>query len=594
MNKNFRYRLTPVSLFGLLFFVLSVSFHTGFASPEAQKIVFEDLPSMVVRAGYVPGGSQVKNLAPQFLMQEDLYQEVAQPAVIHVTYLKDWDPQAKAAFEYAKHIWETQISSPVPIEIRAEWIAESNPSILGGAWPEGVVKNFSGAPVKDTWYLYPLANKLAGVDLDPSSHDINAQFNSNFSRWYFGTDGKTPSDRYDFVSVVLHEIAHGLGFYHTFQMAGSSGSWGFQSFPIAYDRFLANGAGQTLMDAFPNNSTALGAQLTSNDIFFSGTAATKAYGSPPELYAPSVWSQGSSLAHVGEGFNNTADALMTYSLSNGEVQQNPGPLALGILKDLGWEVTSPTPAVKYTHKNYLSLIAKEFNPRPAGIAGSVTLNGASVADVPVNLCDFSAGACSSVFTTTTDLQGNYVFMNTSSLPAGHAYYAYFSNRDDTPGRLWYWQTSKLGSYKAGARADLPAFEISDIALVAPAAGATVSLPVTFEWKPRASAPKESYEFNLYGSDYKPLFWTDPSLGHVSTYTLQNLPQSKVGGEFAFDTPYWWEIWTYGDQGGYGISLEARQVVFTSATSRSSPQASQPPPAGAPAQASDDGRLNHKP
>jgi hypothetical protein len=594
MNKYFRSRLTLVGLFGLLFFVLAVSFHTGSASPEAQKIVFEDLPTMVVRAGYVPGGSPVKNLAPQMLMQKDAYQQGVPPAVIHVTYIGEWDPNAKAAFEYAKRIWETQISSPVPIEIRAEWVAESNPNILGGAWPEGVVKNFPGAPVKDTWYLYPLANKLAGVDLDSSSHDINAQFNSNFSKWYFGTDGKTPSNSYDFVSVVLHEIAHGLGFYHTFQMAGSSGSWGFQSYPIAYDRFLANGAGQVLIKDFLNNSTALGAQLTSNDIFFTGAAAIKANGSPPELYAPSSWSQGSSLAHVGEGFNNTPDALMTYSLSNGEVQQNPGPLALGILEDLGWDVASPAPAIKYTHKNYLPWVTKQFKPKPAGIAGRITLNGVSAADVTVNLCNFSAGACASVYTTTTDLQGNYVFVNTSSLAAGHAYYAYFSNRDDTPGRLWYWQTSKLDTYKVGTRADLPAFDISDIALVAPAAGATANLPVTFEWNARAAAPKDSYEFNLYGSNYEPLFWTDPSLGHVSTYTIETLPESKVGGEFTFNTPYRWEIWAYGDQGGYGISLEARQFVFTSAASGSSPPASQPPPSGAPAQAPDGGRLNYKP
>ena len=30
--------------------------------------------------------------------------------------------------------------------------------------------------------------------------------------WYFGTDGSTPFSQYDFVSVVMHEIAHGLNF----------------------------------------------------------------------------------------------------------------------------------------------------------------------------------------------------------------------------------------------------------------------------------------------------------------------------------------------------------------------------------------------
>ncbi len=64
----------------------------------------------------------------------------------------------------------------------------------------------------NTWYVQALANKLAGQDLDPDTSDINATFSSTFTNWYFGLDANPPVGQFDFVTVVLHEITHGLGF----------------------------------------------------------------------------------------------------------------------------------------------------------------------------------------------------------------------------------------------------------------------------------------------------------------------------------------------------------------------------------------------
>jgi len=43
-------------------------------------------------------------------------------------------------------------------------------------------------------------------------HDININMNCGFDAWYFGTDANTPAGLIDFVTVVLHEIGHGIGF----------------------------------------------------------------------------------------------------------------------------------------------------------------------------------------------------------------------------------------------------------------------------------------------------------------------------------------------------------------------------------------------
>jgi len=73
--------------------------------------------------------------------------------------------------------------------------------------------NFPNAQKMNTYYVVAMAEKMAGKDLnDPANPDIVMSFNTQFD-WYFGLDGNVPSDKYDFVSVILHEIGHGLGFY---------------------------------------------------------------------------------------------------------------------------------------------------------------------------------------------------------------------------------------------------------------------------------------------------------------------------------------------------------------------------------------------
>jgi hypothetical protein len=261
--------------------------------------------------------------------------------VISVNY-NGFTPQAQTAFQFAVDIWESLLDSPVPITVDASF-APLSPGVLGSAGPTSFWRDFPGAPQAGTWYANALANSLAGTDIDPSLSDIQAQFSSSFN-WYYGTDGNVPSGQYSFVSVVLHELGHGLGFLGFMDKQGSSGSWGFGTgSPSIYDRFTENGSGQSLINTalFPNPSSALGSQLTSNNIFFDGTNANAANGGNRiKLYAPSVWNGGSSYSHLDEVFNNTPNALMTYSIAPGESILNPGPVTLGLFKDLGWKLAA--------------------------------------------------------------------------------------------------------------------------------------------------------------------------------------------------------------------------------------------------------------
>ncbi len=272
----------------------------------------------------------------------------AQAATITVRYINKettWDtqPGAEDAFQYAVDIWASLLESNTAIVIDAYW-KPLGANVLGSAGAHGYVANESGLPQSDTWYPMPLANTLHGSDLNGSNSEINANFNSDFSHWYFGTDSNTPSDKWNFATVVLHEIGHGLGFAGSMHVNGSTGSWGSGTpYPFIYDRFTENGSGTSLF-SFGNNTTALGDQLTSNNVFFDGTHSKEANGgSPVKLYAPSTWKSGSSYSHLDEIFNDTDHALMTWSLTNGETNYSPGSVTLGLLEDLGWTMANTTP-----------------------------------------------------------------------------------------------------------------------------------------------------------------------------------------------------------------------------------------------------------
>jgi uncharacterized repeat protein (TIGR01451 family) len=278
-----------------------------------------------------------------------------QSATINVTFLEAgeeiwgyscsaWPSEASAAFQHAVSIWESLITSPVPIEVEACWADLG--SALGTAGAADVQSNFAGAPFSETWYPNALANKLAGLDLDATKHDIDALFNSNRTDWYFGTDGHTPLDEYDFVTAALQQLGHGLGFVGSMNVSGSVGSWGGGTdYPYIYDRFTENGSGSSLINDFPNNSEALAEQLQSTNVFFDGPNTRLANdGSRAKLYAPTTWVPGSSYNHLDDlTYDGTENALMAPSLAQGEVNHHPGPITLGIFQDLGWDTVQIAP-----------------------------------------------------------------------------------------------------------------------------------------------------------------------------------------------------------------------------------------------------------
>ena len=257
---------------------------------------------------------------------------------------------ALTAFNYAANIWAATISSNVPITIRACWANLGSGSILGYSGGYTSYRDFPGAE-PNTWYASSLANAILGYDNDTSKYDMHITYNTNFS-WYFGTDAKPVYGTMDFVTVAAHEIAHGLNFsgtayyYYEPSLGQFVGSYGGESpYPNIYDRLLRDGSG-LLLTSYTNPSTSLGALLTSNNLWFHGSNAMAANaGSRVKIYAPTSWSSGSSYSHLDFDTFKTPNinSMMVYAISSGTANHNPGPVTIGLLKDLGWNLATAGP-----------------------------------------------------------------------------------------------------------------------------------------------------------------------------------------------------------------------------------------------------------
>ncbi len=265
----------------------------------------------------------------------------------HVTYT-GFTPEAKAAFQAAVDIWAGIIASPVPIEVSADF-GDLGAGVLGFAGPHAIMP-IPGEPASTPWFPVSLANALTGGDLIPPSSgetgvDIEASFSSTEPGIYYGTDSNPPANYIDFESIVLHELGHGLGFTGSAQYQDPLGH--YESPPFIYDVFNISGtsAGTRFINK-PNDSTSLGSAFTSNNAYWDGAEAVAANGgNRPKLYAPSVWSDGSSIAHLDETTypQNDANSLMTPFVDNQEVIHSPGPITVGIMRDLGWDAVLAAP-----------------------------------------------------------------------------------------------------------------------------------------------------------------------------------------------------------------------------------------------------------
>lgn len=284
---------------------------------------------------------------------------------------KNATEEQKACVNYAAEIWSSILVSDVPIKVLVTFYPMQD--FLGQS-VSNLVKNFEGAPLADTWYISSLADAITGIDQQPGEYDMDIFFTSAVS-WYYGLDGKCPSNKFDLVDVSLHEMCHGLGYFGLGYINKGEGSYGYitksvltrpivfnfpnlEGKPTSFDRAIANSSNKYFTDTavFNNPSEELKNFLLSDDLFFMGENALAANNNAPvKLYAPGTFYFASSILHLDEdtfpvGNINT---LMTPYVDHGEANHNPGPVTFGLLKDLGWTLNDSI-TVDVSEDNILS------------------------------------------------------------------------------------------------------------------------------------------------------------------------------------------------------------------------------------------------
>jgi hypothetical protein len=253
------------------------------------------------------------------------------------------------AFTYAANLWAPCLQSNVTIVVRAQMNPQtctSTSAVLGSAGTLTVFRDFAGAPLASTWYSQALANSLAGTDLDPANPDINATFNSNLDgqvsclngrKWYLGYDGIPTGNDIDFVSVVTHEIGHGLGFQTFVSQAGVKFNGFNDQYMVKLDR---SGAVPSTYSAMTDAQRA-SANISDPNLRWIGTNVDAMVASIPltagtsgthvRVHAPNPYVGGSSVSHFSQAVVPEEIMRPSYTGPNHNID-----LTLQLFKDEGW------------------------------------------------------------------------------------------------------------------------------------------------------------------------------------------------------------------------------------------------------------------
>jgi hypothetical protein len=284
---------------------------------------------------------------------------------------------ARAEVQAALDTWAANFKSSVDITVTATWGRSANSDVLGSARPGSYFAGFSGAPDSTLWYPSALANALAGKDLDRDNAEIIIQVNSS-ANWNQRGDDKPRTSEYDLESVILHEVAHGLGFLST-DVYDKFFGYGSIDQPTPFDAYIQTPDGRRLAD-IPTPSLELGKTLTS-PLYWIGENAKRINGGEKiKMYTPATYEAGSSVSHLDEATYSKSgiNSVMTPNLDAGEVFHQPGPLLLAMMEDMrlkppvGLAVSVPD-----APRNVEALIANQsviitFNPPVNARAAQVT------------------------------------------------------------------------------------------------------------------------------------------------------------------------------------------------------------------------------
>lgn len=256
--------------------------------------------------------------------------EIGEGSKFSVRYFGNPPEEFVDVIEGAVGIWADLIENiRVPIVVYVYWTPISNTAVLGAAGPRYLYL------YENVFYCDAMINQLLGRNQNPADEDIVMYINSDFrGTWYFGgeADGNPPAGHHDLLTVVLHELAHGLGVVGLIDEDGKYNGDGEHLY--VYDRYILDSNLDYIMDSQSMQDPRylkIRLQQNSNNLYF--------YNGAQQIYNPTVFSQGSSLYHLDEHVYttlNSKNSLLTPYLNSAERILSPGMVGMMLMNAVGW------------------------------------------------------------------------------------------------------------------------------------------------------------------------------------------------------------------------------------------------------------------
>ena len=324
--------------------IFSLAGLTSYLSGQGKVLKFSRLNDTIICYA-APGHSDLR-IGPPAAYLSRLKSSTAVNAEINMTLIPIPNFFAAQTAQKAAEIWGSLIHSDVPINILVKFreMTGEESGVLAYTLSDGPYVVSTNGALPTRLYKAALAEKLLGRNLNGDDPDITIEFNIGFN-WYYKGDSLLAQNQHDFLSVLLHEMAHGFGFSGHFLVFEEEG-WQTFTIPGVFDHFLwamdpRDGKGDWLLDTvlFPVPSAELADQLQKPPIYFKGKVTKQIGGENPRMYVPVEFNRGSSIYHLDEIYNTVGggvNAMMTFSSPSGEVIHDPGPLATNMMYDIGW------------------------------------------------------------------------------------------------------------------------------------------------------------------------------------------------------------------------------------------------------------------
>ena len=246
--------------------------------------------------------------------------------VFKITYEPEeaWDNAMKGAFEYACKIWEEQLPNTLPINIHAKIgviRGSNNGKLLSKVQPtsynfyntdENLSSRIKYVLLEEynTGYNATFTDSIVSGDFF-NKPDITITYNKNMLDEFSYSLYNTPVDKYDFVTVVLRDIAKGLGFISGFTANSSTGAFQNLNKPTLYfEKIIKEALGTENIHVAYQNATR-------------GTLSLQVpYYGNLNLYAPNDWQNGVSLNYFIPDSTKNITEILNYQLGRGSVIRN--------------------------------------------------------------------------------------------------------------------------------------------------------------------------------------------------------------------------------------------------------------------------------